>query len=353
MQEGNNYFNTIKYADARDRFFLIDVRSPCEYEDDTITGAVNIPLLNDEERKEVGTTYVNVGKIEAKKLGVRLISPKLPDIMDKVLDIKLNHSQIAAFCSRGGYRSGFFAAAFSSIGIPIYQVEGGYKSYRREVMDSLPKLNDRLNYIVLSGNTGVGKTDILHSLRRKGYPVLDLEGAANHRGSMLGSIGLGKCSSQKKFETNIYDQLMNAEGSYIFAEAESQKIGSVAIPKFISDKMRHGIQVFIDADIESRINNLKNDYTLNENWKNESVKAVDTLGRYISKDKIELLKREIMEGNFDFVAGELMKNYYDPMYGFKSGKLDYSARFSNGTNPDDASDEIIKWYNENLNISHS
>lgn len=341
--------NTVKYKVARDEFFFIDVRSPSEYEDDTIPGAISIPLLNDEERKEVGTTYVQVGKTEAKRLGVKFISPKMPDLFEQVIDLKYNHGKIAAFCARGGYRSTYFASVFSSIGIPIYQLEGGYKSYRSEVIEALPRLNDKINYIMVNGNTGVGKTDILKNLQELGCSVLDLEGAANHRGSLLGSIGLGKCNSQKKFETNIYDQLMKAKDSFVFVEAESQKIGSVTIPKFISDKMRQGIQIYIDADIEYRIESLKKDYILNDDWKNESVKAMDKLNKYISKEKIDLLKNEIISGNFDFVAKELMEKYYDPMYGFKSGKLDYAGKFKTKINSYDTATDILQWYNESIN----
>lgn len=338
--------NTISYNEARDKYFFIDVRSPSEFEDDTIPGAINIPLFNDEERKAVGTTYVQVNKVEAKKLGVRLLSPKLPDMLDQVLEIKRNHNSLVAFCARGGYRSGFFCSAFSSIGIPIFQLDGGYKGYRKEVIDSLPNLNDKVTYIVLSGNTGVGKTDILHNLRSMGCSVLDLEGAANHRGSIFGSIGIGECNSQKKFETNIYDQLMKAKDNYIFVEAESIKIGKVSIPKYISEKMKNGIQIFVESDIEHRIKSLKKDYILNDDWKNESIKAMDYLINYISKDKINMLKQEVMNGNFDFVAEELMEKYYDPMYNFKSNKLDYAAKFKIETNIDDVAGQIFNWYKD-------
>ncbi|MGD9567471.1 MAG: tRNA 2-selenouridine(34) synthase MnmH [Sedimentibacter sp.] len=340
--------NTINYKEARNGFLFIDVRSPSEYKEDTIPGAINIPLLNDEERKEVGTTYVQVGKTEAKRLGVNLISPKMPDLFEQVIDLKHKYGKIAAFCARGGYRSTYFASVFSSIGIPIYQLEGGYKSYRSEVVQELPRLNEKFNYIMVNGNTGVGKTDILKHLQSLGCSVLDLEGAANHRGSILGSIGLGKCNSQKKFETNIYDQLMNAKDNFMFVEAESQKIGSVTIPKFISDKMRQGIQIYIDADIACRIENLKKDYILNEDWIQESLNAMDKLNKYISKEKINVLKQEIISGNFDFVAKELMEKYYDPMYGFKSGKLEYAGKFMTKTNSYDTAKDIIEWFNKNI-----
>lgn len=340
--------NTLKYNDAKGKFFFIDVRSPSEYEDDTITGAVNIPLMTDEERKLIGTNYVQVGKTEAKRLGVNIISPKMPEMFEQVVELKYRHGQLAAFCARGGYRSAFFASVFSSIGIPIFQLEGGYKSYRSEVIDALPRLNDRVNYIMLNGNTGVGKTNILQSLRKLGCSVLDLEGAANHRGSMLGSIGIGKCNSQKKFETKIYDQLMSADSNFVFVEAESQKIGSVSIPKFISDKMRNGIQIFIEADIQDRIVNLRNDYIISDDWKEESIRAMDMLNKYISKDRLESLKNEISLGNFDLVAKELMEKYYDPMYNFKSDKISYAARFKTGTNSDETAAEILKWYNQDI-----
>lgn len=338
--------NTVNYKDARDKYFFIDVRSPSEFKEDTIAGAVNIPLLDDEERKEVGTLYVQVGKNEAKRLGVSLISPKLPAMFEQILELKYKHNQLAAFCARGGYRSGFVTSAFSSIGIPIAQLEGGYKSYRKEVMDSLPMLNDEVTYIVLSGNTGVGKTDILHSLKGLGCSILDLEGAANHRGSILGSVCIGQCNSQKKFESNIYDQLMTAKDKYVFVEAESRKIGNVSIPKFIADKMKQGIQIFIDADVNTRISNLKRDYILNDNWQVESIKAMDYFKKYISNDNIEMFKQEISSGNFDFVARELIEKYYDPLYSYKSSKLDYTKKFEYNTNINDITNDIYDWYKE-------
>lgn len=342
--------DTVKYAEACGKYFFIDVRSPSEYKEDTINGAINIPILNDEERKEVGTAYVQIGKDEAKRLGVKYISPKMPEIFEQVLELKCKHNFLAAFCSRGGYRSKYFASIFSSIGIPVSQVEGGYKTYRKEVLESLPKLNDKVTYIVLNGNTGVGKTEILHVLLEKGYSVLDLEGAANHRGSLLGGIGIGECNSQKKFESNIYWQLMNAKDNHVFVEGESLKIGSVSIPKYIHNKMKQGVQIFIDADIQKRVFNLKKDYILSDNWQEESIKAMDGLSKYISSEKLDNLKSEVLNGNFDFVAAMLCEKYYDPMYNFKSDMLDYSGIFKYKYSVDQVTDEIIDWYNEKIMI---
>lgn len=335
--------NKITYNNAKNSHLFIDVRSPSEYREDSIPNAINIPLMNDEERKAIGTTYKQIGKNEAKRLGVQLISPKMPELFEQVLELKGKNIQIAAFCARGGYRSTFFASVFSSIGIPIAQLEGGYKEYRKKVIDSIPILNDKITYIVLHGNTGVGKTDILHSLRNIGYSVLDLEGAANHRGSLLGSIGIGDCNSQKKFETNIYDQLNSSKSQYVFVEAESRKIGKVVIPNYISEKMQKGIHVFIDADLDYRVKSLKKDYIQDDNWINDSINAVERLNKYISKGNLDKLKNEINLGNFDFVARELMQKYYDPMYTFKSDTFEYDAKFKANTNCDEIAREIAIW----------
>lgn len=334
---------TVTYKNSKNTHLFIDVRSPSEYEEDSIPNAVNIPVLSDEERKEVGTTFVQVGKNEAKRLGIKFISPKMQDLFEQVLELKYNNSQIAAFCARGGYRSTFFASVFSSIGIPISQLEDGYKGYRKEVINTIPVLNSKITYIVLHGNTGVGKTDILCSLKELGYSVLDLEGAANHRGSILGSIGIGKCNSQKKFETNVYHQLNDTKSQYVFVEAESHKIGKVVIPKYISNKMEENIHIFIDADLDYRVKCLKKDYIQNENWKKESIEAIEQLNKYISKERIERLKYEINLGNFDFVATELMQRYYDPLYNFKSDTVKYDGNFKASTNCDDIAREIGLW----------
>lgn len=335
--------NKVTYDSAKNSHLFVDVRSPSEYEEDSIPNSVNIPLMNDEERKAVGTTYKQIGKNEARRLGVEIISPKMPGLFEQILELKNKNLQIVAFCARGGYRSTFFASVFSSIGIPIAQLEDGYKGYRKEVITTIPVLNENITYIVLHGNTGVGKTDILHTLKNIGYSILDLEGAANHRGSLLGSIGIGGCNSQKKFETKIYEQLISNNSQYVFVEAESRKIGKVVIPDYISEKMSEGIHIFIDADLDYRVNSLKKDYVQNDNWKDESIGAIERLNKYISKENIDSMKNEIVLGNFDFVAKELMQKYYDPMYSFKSDTLEYNAKFKASTNCDDIAQEIAKW----------
>lgn len=357
----------INYSEIKHKCIFIDVRSPEEFNDGAITNAINIPILDDEERKIVGTAYKQIGKNEARRLGIEFVSPKILSMFDRVMELKKLESYLVVYCARGGYRSTAFASIFSSIGINLFKLEDGYKGYRKYISETLPKLNENIKYIVVHGNTGVGKTDILIELKKLGHNILDLEAAANHRGSLLGSIGIGECNSQKTFESNIYEQLKyisdkdiipddncnhsdnvsnekNADKiRYVFIEAESKKIGKVVIPDYIFTSMKSGIHIFIDADLNYRAYSLKEDYVLNENWIEESAKAFEALRRYLSNEKVEYLLAMLKQSNFEEVAKELMINYYDPMYMNKANKYDYAAKFKAEISAAVTAEEIGKW----------
>ena len=224
----------------------------------------------------------------------------------------------------------------------IIKVDGGYKYYRKYIYENLPVLNGKMKYIVIHGNTGVGKTEILKELEAKGEKILDFEGAANHRGSLLGGIGLGEPSTQKNFESKVFNYMDKVRDDYIFVEAESRRVGNVMIPKYIHDSMKDGLHIYIDADIEKRVDILKEDYIQNKDWKKESIKNIDRLKKYVSKDKIILLKNKVESGDFDYVAKELMTNYYDSMYQNKSKEYDYDFSVKNKKSLITA-EEIIEW----------
>ncbi|WP_010292506.1 rhodanese-like domain-containing protein [Clostridium senegalense] len=154
-------FQTTEYKELKGDYVLVDVRSPLEYKENTIPGAVNIPLFNDEERALVGTIYKQESTEKAKKIGMEIVSKKLPSIYDEFLKLEKKHKKIVLFCARGGMRSGSLVALLSSLGMRVEKIKGGYKSYRGYVLEELPKLNEQVKYIVLHGNTGVGKTEIL------------------------------------------------------------------------------------------------------------------------------------------------------------------------------------------------
>jgi len=339
---------TRPYEKLKKHSLFIDVRSPKEHKNERIIDSINIPLFTDEERAIVGITYKQKSVTEARRLGVEIVSKKLPGFFEEINKLlSTSEKQIAAYCARGGYRSTFFASAFSSIGMNIIKVDGGYKKYRKYIYEKLPSLNEKMKYVVIHGNTGVGKTEILKELEKKGEKILDFEGAANHRGSLLGGIGLGEPSTQKNFESKIFNYMDKAKGDYIFVEAESIRVGKAAIPKFIHEKMKFGLHIYIDADIEKRVEVLREDYIQNENWKEESIKNIDRLKKHVSNERIKNLKNKVENNDFDYVAKELMMKYYDSMYQNKSKEYEYNLKIKN-TDSSNAAKKIIQWKNNNL-----
>lgn len=336
--------NLVSYEEVKDKAVFIDVRSPGEFAEGSIYGAINIPILDDDERKIVGTTYTQDSKIEAKRLGIKFVSPKLPRIFDQIIELKKREQFLVVYCARGGYRSSAFASIFSAIGVNLFKLTDGYKGYRKYILENMPKLNEDITYIVIHGNTGVGKTDILYELKEVGLDILDLEGAANHRGSLLGSIGIGQCNPQKVFEADIFNQLVNIKSKYVFIEAESKKIGNAVIPDCIFNKMKSGLHINVDASVDYRVKSLKKDYILNENWIGESIKAVDLLRKYISNEKVDYLQDILRQGNFEEVCKELMVNYYDPMYMHKANEYDYAGKFVAENSAKETALEIKEWF---------
>lgn len=337
----------VEYEKVKDHTLFIDVRTSEEYQQDTIEGAINLPLFTEEQRAAIGTAYKQRSVEEARRLGVEFVSTRILYLYDEIVKLKKINKDITAFCARGGYRSTFFSSAFSAVGVRISKLSGGYKQYRKIVREQLPQINDKITYIVVHGNTGVGKTEILHVLRQRGLDMLDLEGAANHRGSLLGGIGLGECSSQKSFESKIFHQFESRKTNYVFVEAESKRIGRVMVPPYIHEKMKEGIHIFIDADIDYRVNILKKDYMQNDMWMNESIQNIKRMNKYISGEKINELILQVKNKNFDLVAKELMLNYYDPMYQHKSNTYEYALTLNNITSSEEAADHIIEWHKKN------
>lgn len=316
---------TVDFKDLSGDYILVDVRTVGEYEEATINGAVNIPLFTDEERALVGTIYTRKSTDEAKKIGVDIVSKKLPEIYAKIHELEKEYKDVVIFCARGGMRSASITELLCALGMRVKRISGGYKGYRAFINETLPKLNEEVTYVVLHGNTGVGKTEILKALKVDGYNVLDLEGCANHRGSILGSVGLGSCLTQKQFESNIYEELKSAKGKkYVFVEAESRRIGRVLIPDYIHQRMKDGIHVFVDAPLDFRSNLIINEYTKAEECNAEICEALRGLTKYIGEKNIEEYCKRVEAGDYGDVVKELMVKYYDPMYMHSSDKYDYA-----------------------------
>jgi tRNA 2-selenouridine synthase len=321
-------YKSIEYeqivAARNEDYILVDVRSPMEYEEATIPGAINIPLFTDEERREIGTIYNHVSVEDAKKLGVGIVGKKLPDIYEQISQLKHKQKNIVIFCARGGLRSSSLVSLFSTLGINIEKLKGGYKSYRRYIFEELPEINKEVKYVVLHGNTGVGKTHILTRLEELGYDILDLEKCANNRGSLLGSVGLGMSSSQKQFDGLIFNSLKYRKSDYVFVEAESKRIGNINIPDFVFSSMKNGIHIKVTADLDFRAELLIEEYTKNSNCDDEILSALDNLKKYIGEKNRERFNEMLLSKKYKELSIELMEKYYDPMYENQSNSYNYS-----------------------------
>lgn len=305
-----------------ERYVPVDVRSPSEYMEDTIAGAVNVPLFSDAERAHVGTVYKREGKAPAVRLGIEYVSKNLPQIYAQLESLMQRQKKLLIFCARGGMRSGAVSNFASSVGLPVTRLRDGYKGYRRHISERLPALIADHDFITLYGKTGSGKTHILHQLEAMGHSVLDLEGCANHRGSLLGAVGLGAQFSQKKFETNLYNSLLNAKDKIVFTEGESKRIGNVYLPSQIYDKMCTGYKVLVEAELELRRKVISHDYISSDFNKEEAIEAINKLVRYIGKERIKEYTSMITDGDYDHVIEELMIKYYDIVYNTNHQQFD-------------------------------
>lgn len=323
---------------SKGKYVLIDVRSPREFTNATIPGAINIPLFDDEERKSIGTTYVQESVEKAKKMGIEAVSKKLPAIYEKISELQKQYKSLVFFCARGGMRSGSIVSLLTALGVKAYKLEGGYKGYRAYINKRLPEVMEDIKFIVIHGNTGMGKTKMLKMLSEKGYDILDLEGCANHRGSLLGSVGIGEQHSQKQFESLAYDSLKKRKSNLVFVEGESKRIGKVIIPDYIFSAMVEGKHIKVTGDIDFRAKNITEDYVQGNNL--ELIEALNKLRKYISDKNIDKYIDEVEASNYDWVIKELMVKYYDPMYENNKYHCDLTLEVSS---IEEACSKIIQW----------
>lgn len=326
-------YKSINYLelDIDGDYVLIDVRSNGEFAEFTIPGAVNIPIFNNEERSTIGTIYKQESIEKAKKVGIQMVSAKLLDLYEKFNEQKNNHRDVIVFCERGGMRSSSLWSLFNSIGLKVTKLEGGYKGYRAVVNEQLPKLVDEVTFIMLHGHTGTGKTQLLQLLEQKGLDVLDLEGYANHRGSLLGDVGLPGKVSQKKFDALVFEKLRRRKSNYILIEAESGRIGNVIIPQYMHNKMKQGIHIMVEGSLEARAQRIVDEYIVNENSKQEILDALEKLERYMGGKRTENIRELVKTEDYLEAAKELMLIHYDPLYA--KGQERYA--FSLTVNSDD------------------
>lgn len=304
-------------APAGGRFdAVIDARSPAEFAEDHLPGAVNWPVLDDEQRRIVGTLYKQVSALEARKVGAAMVARNVAAHVERWVHDKPREWQPLVYCWRGGQRSGALAWWLSQIGFRTAQLSGGYKGFRALVRNELTTLPLRHHYRVLCGRTGSGKTRLLQTLAGLGAQTLDLEGLASHRGSVLGSVPGQPQPSQKRFDTLLWQALKGLDAQRpVFVESESRKIGALRVPETLIETLReHGQCVHVDLDHAARLRLLLQDYAHFADDAPAFCRLLDGLVELRGRDMVAAWQAQAREGRWAEVFGALMQRHYDPLY---------------------------------------
>ncbi len=298
-----------------DRFSeIIDVRSPCEFHDDHIPGAINLPVLSDEERSLVGALYKQ-DSFEGKKLGAGLICKNISKMFESVLKYKNKDWQPLIYCQRGGERSKSVATVLLRTGFKTNILSGGYKAYRRYVLNELEKLGNKIEFQVICGLTGSGKTKLLSELNKRGLQTLDLEAVAKHYGSLLGQYPSVTQPSQKQFESNLLVAMLRLNPEQrVFVESESRKIGNRQIPTVIIRKMRNSKCLWIEMTMEERINFLLKEYTHFVENPERFLNIIAKFENYLDKNNFTQLVDAYNKRQWEEFVKILLREHYDPSY---------------------------------------
>jgi tRNA 2-selenouridine synthase len=292
----------------------IDVRTPSEFAVDHVPGALNRPVLSDDERARVGTLHAQVSAFEAKKVGAALISRNIAAIVESFADRPRDWAPLV-YCWRGGQRSRSLAHVMNEIGWRAVQLEGGYRAWRRHVVEALQHEPARFDYRVVCGLTGSGKSRLIAALAQEGAQVLDLEGLARHRGSLLGDLPDDPQPSQKAFESALLDALSRLDPARpVFVESESRKIGRVQVPESLLDRMRASPCVRVELATPLRIALLKEEYAHFLADPAALSARLAPLLPLLGKATIDRWNAAGAAGEFDELVGELLEQHYDPTY---------------------------------------
>ena len=287
---------------------VIDVRSEGEFQEGHITNAINIPLLNNEERIIVGTTYKRKGQQEAIYEGFRLVGPRLKDIIHQAEKIAAGN-EVLVHCWRGGMRSSNFCQFISMAKIKSQSVKGGYKAYRQFALDYFKK---PLQIILIGGCTGSGKSEILRALKEEGEQILDLETLANHKGSAFGSLMMPPQPTTEQFHNNLFEAIFKLDlTKHIWVEDESITIGKVFLPPDFWTTMKNSQLIQMDVSKEIRISRLVNEYGSAD--KNEFLAAMDKIVKRLGGQHYKAAKEKLLEGDMASTI-DILLTYYDKYY---------------------------------------
>jgi tRNA 2-selenouridine synthase len=294
---------------------IIDVRSPLEFAEDHIPGAINCPVLDDVERARVGTLYKQVNSFEAKKVGAALVAWNIAHHIDTMFADKPKDWKPLVYCWRGGNRSGSMAHILARIGWQAVQLDGGYKEYRRHVNESLTALPSRFEFRVICGTTGSGKSRLLQTLAAAGAQVLDLEQLAVHRGSVLGNLPSEAQPTQKIFESAIWHALRSFNANRIvFVESESKKVGNLRVPEALMDRMRASPCVSLELEQAHRVQLLLREYAHFVHSPDLLNTQLERLVALHGKERIKHWQSMATARQMEALVEDLLVHHYDPAY---------------------------------------
>jgi tRNA 2-selenouridine synthase len=319
---------------------IVDVRSPGEFEQGHIPAAANLPLFSDQERAELGTAYKQQGRQVAVQLGLKLVGPKLPDLAQALLELAEAGKTLRLYCWRGGMRSGSMAWLASTLELPVLLLQGGYKSYRRWVLETFEQ---PWPLLVLGGRTGTGKTDLLLALRQRGEAVVDLEGLANHRGSSFGGLGLPPQPSTEHYENLLAASLTASAGQApIWLEAESAQVGRCRIPAGLWRQMGEAPAVEIQRPMAERVEQLVSVYG---NQGEEPLRlATERIARRLGPQRTATALGAIASQDWAAACRQML-DYYDRCYDNELSRRDkplLSSFALGGLDPDAAAAELLQ-----------
>ena len=310
-----SHFTPIRVADRHAFDTLIDARSPAEFALDHLPGAINCPVLDDDERREIGTLYKQTGAFEARRLGAAMVAANLARHLRERFANQPAHWKPLVYCWRGGLRSGSMVTWLRMVGWDAQQLAGGYKSFRRHVITQLDSLCPQLQLRVLCGTTGSAKTRILQALAAQGAQVLDLEALASHKGSLLGAVPGVAQPSQKRFETLIATALEPMDiRRPVYIEGESARIGRLTLPRTLLDNMRAAPCIEIRATADERLAYLLRDYAYLGTDGPALATQLERLKDMLGKEVVERWQQWAHAGELPPLFAELMALHYDPQY---------------------------------------
>ncbi len=294
---------------------VIDVRSPSEFAHDHIPGAINAPVLDDEQRIVIGTLHKQDSAFAAKRRGAVLVARNIADHIERLFSDKPREWQPLIYCWRGGQRSGAMTHVLGKVGWRARQLEGGYRAYRRQVIADLEVLPQAFQWRVITGSTGSGKSRLLGHIAAAGGQALDLEALACHRGSVLGGLPHAPQPSQKMFESHLWSALRSLDPQRpVFVEAESKKVGEVRLPDALITTMRSAPCFRLELPLQERVRLLRDDYAHYEQDPAALITQLECLIALHGRQRIEEWIGSIHAGRWEELVEQLLVQHYDPAY---------------------------------------